>query len=355
MQLQTTSGSANQKWSLVLARDAKADGRFVYAVKSTGVFCRPSCPSRRPRRENVEFFDSPAQAQQAGYRACRRCTPLERDRQTQKVEAACRYIDENLDITLSLTAISRHVAISPFHFQRLFKRILGISPREYQQARRAGKFRQALLGEGSVTDAIYEAGYSSSSRAYENVPAQLGMTPSAFRRGGEGVEIRCTVMATELGKLLVATTQRGVCAVRFGENEAALLRELKHDFEAAEIQRDDQGLEPVANQIKQLLNGSKTPLNIPLDLRGTAFQQMVWKELRRIPSGETRSYTEVAKIIGRPRAVRAVANACARNPVALVVPCHRVVQKNGSVAGYRWGVKRKKSLLEKEAASERSC
>jgi AraC family transcriptional regulator of adaptative response/methylated-DNA-[protein]-cysteine methyltransferase len=348
MQLQTTSGSTNQKWSLVLARDAKADGRFVYAVKSTGVFCRPSCPSRKPRRENVEFFDSPAQAQQAGYRACRRCTPLERDRQTQKVEAACRYIDENLDITLSLTAISRHVAISPFHFQRLFKRILGISPREYQQARRAGKFRQALLGEGSVTEAIYEAGYSSSSRAYENIPAQLGMTPSAFRRGGEGVEIRCTVMATELGKLLVATTPRGVCAVRFGESEAALLRELKHDFEAAEIQRDDQGLEPVANQIKQLLNGSRAPLNIPLDLRGTAFQQIVWKELRRIPAGQTRSYTEVAKTIGRPRAVRAVANACASNPVALVVPCHRVVQKNGSLAGYRWGVKRKKTLLEKE-------
>src|SRR6266404_8357354 len=250
MQLHAMPADVNQKWSLVLAREAKADGRFVYAVKSTGVFCRPSCPSRKPRRENVEFFDSPAQAQQAGYRACRRCTPLERNPQTQKVEAACRYIAENLDVTLSLTAISRHVAISPFHFQRLFKRILGISPREYQQARRAGKFRQALLGEGSVTDAIYEAGYSSSSRAYENIPAQLGMTPSAFRRGGEGVEIRCTVIATELGKLLVATTPRGVCAVRFGESEAALLLELKRDFEAAEIHRDDQGLEPVANQIK---------------------------------------------------------------------------------------------------------
>ena len=351
MQLQTTSGSANQKWSTVLARDAKADGRFVYAVKSTGVFCRPSCPSRKPRRENVEFFNSPAQAQQAGYRACRRCTPLERDRQTQKVEAACRYIDQNLDITLSLTAISRHVAISPFHFQRLFKRILGISPREYQQARRAGKFRQALLGEGSVTDAIYEAGYSSSSRAYESIPAQLGMTPSAFRRGGKGIEIRCTVVTTELGKLLVATTDRGVCAVRFGESESALLRELKHDFEAAEIHRDDEGMAQVANQIKQLLSGSKAPLNIPLDLQGTAFQQMVWKELRRIPAGETRSYTEVAKTIGRPKAVRAVANACASNPVALVVPCHRVVQKNGSLAGYRWGVKRKAALLESERKS----
>jgi AraC family transcriptional regulator of adaptative response/methylated-DNA-[protein]-cysteine methyltransferase len=351
MQLQTTSGSANQKWSTVLARDARADARFVYAVKSTGVFCRPSCPSRNPRRENVVFFDSPAQAQQAGYRACRRCTPLERDRQTQKVEAACRYIDQNLDITLSLTAISRHVAISPFHFQRLFKRILGISPREYQQARRAGKFRQALLGEGSVTDAIYEAGYSSSSRAYGSIPAQLGMTPSAFRRGGKGIEIRCTVVTTELGKLLVATTDRGVCAVRFGESESALLRELKHDFEAAEIHRDDQGLAQVASQIKQLLSGSKAPLNVPLDLQGTAFQQMVWKELRRIPAGETRSYTEVAKTIGRPKAVRAVANACASNPVALVVPCHRVVQKNGSLAGYRWGVKRKAALLESERKS----
>jgi AraC family transcriptional regulator of adaptative response/methylated-DNA-[protein]-cysteine methyltransferase len=353
MQLQMTTSNANQKWSMVLARDTKADGRFVYAVKSTGIFCRPTCPSRRPRRENVEFFNSPAQAQQAGYRACRRCTPLERNPQSQKVEAACRYIDENLDVTLSLTAISRHVAISPFHFQRMFKRMLGISPREYQQARRAGKFRQALLSDGSVTEAIYEAGFSSSSRAYESVPAQLGMTPSEFKRGGDGIEIRCTVISTELGKLLVATTPRGVCAVRFGESEAALLRELKKDFNAAEIRRDDVGLESVATQIKQLLSGSAAPLNIPLDLRGTAFQQMVWKELRRIPQGQTRSYTDVAKAIGKPKAVRAVANACGSNPVAIVVPCHRVVQKNGSLAGYRWGVKRKAALLEKEAVSNK--
>ena len=350
-QLQMTSGNANQKWSMVLARNAKADDRFVYAVKSTGVFCRPSCPSRRPKRENVEFFDLPNQAQKAGYRPCRRCTPLERNPQAQKVEAACRYIDENLDITLSLTAISRHVAISPFHFQRMFKRILGISPREYQQARRAGKFRQALLSDGSVTEAIYEAGFSSSSRAYESIPAQLGMTPSAYKRGGEGIEIRCTVVSTELGKLLVATTARGVCSVRFGESEAAMLRELKQDFRSATIHRDDTGLKSVADQIKQLLSGSTTSLNIPLDLRGTAFQQMVWKELRRIPAGQTRSYTDVAKTIGKPRAVRAVANACGSNPVALVVPCHRVVQKNGSLAGYRWGVKRKAALLEKERNS----
>src|SRR5215475_5445890 len=350
MQLQT-AGSASQKWSLVMARDARADGRFVFAVKTTGVFCRPSCPSRRPRRENVQFFDSPIQAQQAGYRACLRCSPVGKNPQMQKIEAACRYIDENLDVTLTLTAISRHVAASPFHFQRLFKRMLGISPRQYQQGRRAGKFRQALLSQGRVTEAIYEAGYSSSSRAYESIPAQLGMTPSAFRKGGEGVEIHYTVISTELGKLLVATTARGVCAVRFGESDAALLRELKHDFAAAEIKRDDTGLKPVASQIKDLLKGSSAPLNIPLDLRGTAFQQMVWKELQRIPSGQTRSYTELAKTIGRPKAVRAVANACGSNPVAVVVPCHRVVQKNGSLAGYRWGVKRKAALLEKEAAS----
>lgn len=350
MQLQTVTGNANRKWSLVLARDARADGRFVYAVKTTGVFCRPSCPSRRPRQGNVEFFDSPAQAQQAGYRACRRCLPLEANPQAQKIEAACRFIDRNLDVTLTLTAISRHVDISPFHFQRLFKRLLGISPRQYQQAKRAGKFRQALLSEGRVTDAIYEAGYSSSSRAYENVPARLGMTPSAFRRKGEGETIRYTVAATELGKLLIATTERGVCAVRFGASDAALLRELKNDFAAAAIHREDEGLKPLVAQVTQLLSGVSAPANIPVDIRGTAFQQMVWQELCRIPAGETRSYAQVAQSIGRPKAVRAVANACASNPVALVVPCHRVVQKNGSLAGYRWGVKRKAALLEKEAA-----
>jgi len=350
MQLQMTS-NANQRWSLVLQRDTRADGRFVYAVKSTGVFCRPSCPSRRPRRENVEFFDSPAQAQQAGYRACRRCEPLERNPQARKIEAACRYMDENLDVTLSLSAVSRHVEVSPFHFQRLFKRMLGISPRQYQQARRAGKFRQALLSQERVTDAIYEAGYSSSSRAYESIPAQLGMTPSAFRRKGEGEEIRYTVLATELGRLLIATTARGICSVRFGEGEAALLRELKHDFAAAEIRRDDHGLEPVAAQVRQWLQGPAAPLGVPLDIQGTAFQQMVWEALRRIPSGQTRSYAEVAQSIGRPRAVRAVANACASNPVALLVPCHRVVQKNGSMAGYRWGVKRKEELLRKERSA----
>ena len=351
--MQILGNSNQEKWSQVLSRDLTADGQFVYAVRSTGVFCRPSCPSRRPRLEMVEFFDSPEQARQAGYRACRRCTPGERSQQVQKVDAACRFIDANLDTTLSLDAISRHVGMSPFYFQRTFKKITGISPRQYQQARRANKFKTALHGDTRITDAIYDAGYGSSSRAYENVPAQLGMTPSAFRQNGAGTEIRYTILATTLGSLLVASTPRGLCAVRFGESEATLERELRQEFRAAAIERDDRALRPVAGQVEQLLQNGVNAAQIPLDIQGTAFQQLVWKALRRIPCGKTRSYSDIAKAIGRPKAVRAVASACASNPVAVVVPCHRVVGKSGSLAGYRWGVKRKAALLENERATER--
>jgi AraC family transcriptional regulator of adaptative response/methylated-DNA-[protein]-cysteine methyltransferase len=301
----------------------------------------------------VEFFDSPAQAQQAGYRACRRCTPAERNLQIQRVEAACRYIDANLETTLSLAAIARHIKMSPFYFQRLFKRILGISPREYQQARRAGKFKSALSSDLRITDAIYEAGYSSSSRAYENLPAQLGMTPTEFRNQGEGTEIRYAILPTELGKLLLATTARGLCAARFGESDAALAAELRREFRAAEIHRDERGLLTLGARIQEMLRGTANSAEIPLDIQGTAFQQMVWSALRRIPRGETRSYGQIASIIGKPKAVRAVANACASNPVAVVVPCHRVVEKGGKLAGYRWGVKRKAALLERESGRAR--
>ncbi len=346
-----TISNPDQLWTLVLSRDLNADGQFVYAVRSTGIFCRPSCPSRRPRRELVEFFNSPAQARDAGYRPCRRCAPTERNPQMRKVEAACRYIDENLDASLSLAAVARHVGASPFYFQRMFKRILGISPRQYQQAQRAGKFKKALESEGRITDAIYEAGYGSSSRAYESVSAQLGMTPSAFRRNGQGATIRYFILSTDLGKLLVATTARGLCSVRFGESDAALARDLRREFAAAVIERDDRSLQPLGNEIRQLLRGTLDPSRIPLDIRGTAFQQLVWNALRRIPRGQTRSYSEIAKAIGKPRAGRAVAGACARNPVALVVPCHRVVEKSGKLAGYRWGAKRKAALLQGEQAS----
>ena len=343
--------SSNQKWTMVLARDMKADGRFVYAVKSTGIFCRPSCPSRRPRRNQVEFFDSPSDAQRAGYRACRRCTPAERNAQIAKVEAACRYIDENLDNTLRLVEIARHAGMSPFHFQRLFKRILGISPRQYQQSKRSEKFKKALHTQPRITDAIYEAGYSSSSRAYESGTARLGMTPSAFRRKGEGVQIGFTVVDTPLGKLLIAATPRGLCSVRFGGSETGLARELRQEFQAATVRRDDQALQPLAAHVKDLLGKGAGTREVPLDIRGTAFQLMVWNTLRQIPRGETRSYSEIARQIGKPKSVRAVANACGANPVAVVVPCHRVVQKNGSLAGYRWGVERKAALLTSERRS----
>jgi AraC family transcriptional regulator of adaptative response/methylated-DNA-[protein]-cysteine methyltransferase len=340
--------SSTQKWTMVLARDLAADGRFVYAVKSTGIFCRPSCPSRRPRRDQVEFFKSPAEAQQAGYRPCRRCKPQQGNAQTEKVNAACRYIEANLDNTLHLNELARQVALSPFHFQRLFKRTLGISPREYQQARRAERFRNGLRSAARVTDAIYDAGYSSTSRAYETSATRLGMTPSAFRRGGEGTEIGFTVTDTDLGKLLIAATAKGICSVRFGESEAELLRDLQSEFTAATLKRSDQKLQQLSSDVCGLLSGAFISRDIPLDIRGTAFQQQVWNALRSIPPGETRSYATIAQDIGKPKAVRAVANACAANPVAIVVPCHRVVQKNGSLAGYRWGVERKAALLKNE-------
>jgi AraC family transcriptional regulator, regulatory protein of adaptative response / methylated-DNA-[protein]-cysteine methyltransferase len=349
-----TLNNVNQKWMMVMARDAKADDVFVYAVKSTGVFCRPSCPSRRPRREVVEFFDSPTQARDAGYRDCRRCKPGTRSEQLAKVEDACRFIERNLDTPLSLGAVARHAGSSAFHFQRTFKSVLGVSPRQYQQARRAEKFKSALHNTPRITDAIYEAGYGSSSRAYEGIPAQMGMTPSAFRRNGEGTEIRYTILTMELGKLLVATTARGLCSVRFGENETALVRDLRHEFRAAGIRRDDEALRPLLAQIEDLRRGARHSPQIPLDIRGTAFQQLVWNALRQIPRGKTRSYSAVAKAIGKPKAVRAVANACAANPVAVVIPCHRVVEQGGGLGGYRWGVKRKAALLEDEKSQART-
>lgn len=345
------NGNNDQRWALVLSRNLKADGDFVYAVRSTGIFCRPSCPSRRPRREQVEFFDSPIAAQQAGYRACRRCLPLARNEQMAKIEASCRYIEQNLETTLKLEEIAASAGLSPFHFQRLFKRTLGISPRQYQQARRTGKFKQELQKKSRITDAIYEAGYGSSSRAYENGSERLGMTPTAFRRGGEGVKIRYTIMPSELGRLLIATTPRGVCSVQFGNDDRDLEKELRDEFSAAQIRREDEVLRPLSEKVTKLFAEPIPAGSIPLDIQGTAFQQRVWDALREIPRGQTRSYSEIAKQIGKPKAVRAVAHACASNPVAIVVPCHRVVAKSGGLAGYRWGVERKQALLRAEQTS----
>lgn len=347
--MQIIMNQADQRWELVLARSGSADGKFVYAVKSTGIFCRPTCPSRRPRREMVEFFGSPDEAQRAGYRPCRRCEPVGQRKQLRKIEEACRFIDANLETTLNLEKIAAHAGLSPFHFQRLFKTVLGISPRQYQQARRAGKLRESLLQSARITDAIYDAGYGSSSRVYEGRSSQLGMTPSDFRRKGKGMMISYTVTDTDLGKMLIAATERGVCSVQFGDSAAALLGNLKSEYSAAELNEDRNGLTDLRRKVSELLQGATLEREIPLDIQGTAFQKLVWDALQRIPRGETRTYEQVAQAIGKPKAIRAVARACASNRAALVIPCHRVIQKTGGLAGYRWGTQRKRALLENEA------
>jgi AraC family transcriptional regulator, regulatory protein of adaptative response / methylated-DNA-[protein]-cysteine methyltransferase len=335
------------KWQQVLARDARQDGRFVFAVRTTGVFCRPSCPSRRPRRDSVEFFAGPREAERAGYRACLRCKPTQVSEQAQYVLRARQLLD-NAEGVVTLAQLSKRVGLSPFHLQRLFKRATGLSPREYHSARRMQNVKTGLRKGDDVTTALYDAGFSSPSRLYESSNQQLGMTPGTYRRGGAGATITFAIAPTPLGRMLVAATERGLCAVRFGESVAELERDLREEFHAAELHRDDAEMGRYVEPLLANLRGEKTTINLPLDVRATAFQRKVWETLREIPRGETRSYSEIARKIGDPNAVRAVARACASNPVALAVPCHRVVRSDGDLAGYRWGVNRKKKLLEAE-------
>ncbi len=333
-----------------MARDARQDGRFVFAVRTTGIYCRPSCPSRRPRRDSVEFFTNPNEAERAGYRACLRCKPTEISSQAQYVTRARQLLD-NAEGIMTLAQLSKRVGLSPFHLQRLFKRATGLSPREYQAARRMAQLKTNLRQGDDVTTALYDAGFGSSSRLYEKAPEQLGMTPGEYRRGGAGATITFAIAPTPLGRLLVAATERGLCAVRFGENAAELERNLRHEFHAATLHRDDTAMQKYVEPLLAAVRGENTIIHLPLDVRATAFQMKVWETLRKIPSGETRSYSEVAREIGTPNAVRAVARACASNPVALAVPCHRVIRSDGDLAGYRWGIERKKKLLEREQAT----
>ena len=335
------------KWQQVMARDARQDGHFVFAVRTTGVYCRPSCPSRRPRPESVEFFSNPNDAERAGYRACLRCKPTEISSQTQYVTRARQLLD-NAEGVLTLSALSKRVGLSPFHLQRLFKRATGLSPREYQSARRMQHVKAGLRRGDDVTTALYDAGFGSPSRLYERAPQQMGMTPGEYRRGGAGVRITFAIAPTELGRLLVAATERGLCTVRFGDNATELERDLRQEFHAASLHRDDAAMKPYLDPLLAAVRGENTTIDLPLDVRATAFQTKVWEKLRQIPRGETRSYSEIAREIGEPRAVRAVARACATNPVALAVPCHRVVRSDGELAGYRWGVERKQKLLDSE-------
>ena len=338
------------KWQQVVARDARQDGRFVFAVRTTGIYCRPSCPSRRPRRDSVEFFEGPNEAERAGYRACLRCKPTQISAQAQYVTHARQLLD-NTEGVVTLRELSRRVGVSPFHLQRLFKRATGLSPREYQSARRMQHVKTGLRKGEDVTTALYDAGFGSPSRLYEKAPQQLGMTPGEYRRGGAGANITFAIAPTPLGRLLIAATERGLCAVRFGDNAADLERDLRKEFHAAELHRDDTAMRRYVESLLAVVRGEKTTIDLPLDVRATAFQMKVWNKLRQIPRGETRSYGEVAREIGEPGAVRAVARACASNPIALAVPCHRVVRSDGGLAGYRWGMERKKKLLERERAS----
>ena len=343
------------RWRAVGARDRSWDGRFVFAVRTTGVYCRPSCPARRPLRRNVSFFTGPDPAEAAGFRACRRCRPRETgaaDTRAAMVAAACRLLAEDRDQPWRLGALAKEVGVSPRHLLRTFKDALGVTPRQYADARRMAAFKGRLRGGDSVTGAMYDVGFGSSSRLYEDVQGRLGMTPATYRRGGRGMSIGYTVTESPLGRLLVAATERGVAAVSLGDSEAALEAGLRKEYAQAEIHRDDAGLQRWVSLVLDELAGAKPRPDLPLDVQATAFQHRVWQELRAIPRGQTRSYAEVARRIGRPNAARAVARACASNRVALLVPCHRVVATGGGVGGYRWGAQRKRALLESEQGKQ---
>ena len=338
------------RWDAVLAHDRAADGRFVYAVRSTGVYCRPGCPSRRPRRDRVSFFDTPASARDAGFRACRRCHPdvsAPADPWVEKIRRACVYLG-NVDGHPSLATLAARLGGSPYHLQRNFKRLVGVTPREYADACRLKTVKRELRRGSGVTGAMLDAGYGSSSRFYERAVPKLGMAPSVYRRGGEGMCIRYTVVDSPLGKLLVAATTRGVCAVAMGASDAELAESLSREYPAATLAADSGGLARWTTRIVAHLEGRAPRLDLPLDVQATAFQWQVWKTLAAIPYGETRTYGEIAGAIGHPRAVRAVARACASNPVAIVIPCHRVLPASGGTGGYRWGPPRKKALLTRE-------
>jgi AraC family transcriptional regulator of adaptative response/methylated-DNA-[protein]-cysteine methyltransferase len=339
------------RWTALRTRDRAADGAFVYSVKTTGVYCRPSCAARPARPENVAFHATPADAERAGFRACKRCKPNEAplaERQAAQVAALCRLI-EAADHVPTLDELASRAGMSAFHTHRLFKSVTGVTPRAYAAAHRARKVRGELAKRATVTEAIYGAGYGSSARFYEASNAVLGMTPSAFRAGGSGAEIRFAIGQSTLGAILVAATARGVCAILLGDDPEVLVHDLERRFPRAQLLGADAGFEQLIAQVVGLVEQPELGTALPLDIRGTAFQQRVWKALRRIPVGRTASYQDIARRIRAPRSVRAVAQAIAANPLAVAIPCHRVIRTDGDLSGYRWGVERKRALLDREA------
>jgi AraC family transcriptional regulator of adaptative response/methylated-DNA-[protein]-cysteine methyltransferase len=343
----------DQCWNAVVARDSGHDGEFVFAVATTGVYCRPSCPARRPRRENVTFYSRPEQAEKAGFRACLRCRPrsFSGNPQSDSAKEICRYIEQHLDEPITLERLGKAFRQSPFHLQRRFKAALGITPRAYADSCRLRLLKRNLQAGDNVTRAMYDAGYGSSSRLYEKTASQLGMTPDKYRRGAIAASIRYACADSPLGRMLIAATDRGVCAIQFARSDSELIEGLKREFPFAVRKLDNGGLQAWVAALLSKMIGRELNAALPLDIRATAFQRRVWTYLQSIPFGATRSYGQVAKAIGQPSASRAVARACATNPVAVAIPCHRVVREDGSISGYRWGVERKKALLEMEQAA----
>jgi len=344
---------ANRYWQATLDRDSQADGSFVFAVTSTQIYCRPSCPARRPRRINTVFFRTPQDAEQQGFRACRRCRPNRLDPAVTLVRQAAAMLAASHDDPFRLSALASKLHSSPAQLRRAFHRVTGLAPKEFEQAFRLRKLKELLRSGSSITDALYACGYGSSSRLYEKTNSHLGMTPASYRKGGEGMKIGYTIGNTTLGKVLVASTDRGVSAVYLGENEKELVNALREEYPKAELLRAEHGHDEWLNEILRRVEGTAPNMELPLDVQATAFQRRVWNELQKIPRGATRTYTQVARALGRPRSVRAVARACATNPVSIVVPCHRVIRTDGTLAGYRWGLQRKQKLLEREAERAR--
>lgn len=339
-------------WQAVKTNDARFDGAFYLCVKTTGIYCKPSCRARLPKRENVDFYDSLAAAESHGFRACLRCRPKHAagvDPQVAKVLKVCELIEG--DETFSLDEIADQMGLSPFHLQKSFKAIIGVSPKKYSEAKRMEKFKSELRGGSDVVTAMYDAGYGSSSRLYEKASENLGMTPAVYKKGGKGMNINYIITDCELGKLLVARTTSGICSVTFGDASGSLAADLEAEFPNAEISKDDRDLKAATDAILKYLSGKSKRLILPLDLKATAFQMQVWDFLRKIPYGETRSYGEVAEQLGDRKKVRAVAQACAKNRVAVVIPCHRVIAGTGALSGYRWGIERKAKLLKVEGAA----
>jgi AraC family transcriptional regulator of adaptative response/methylated-DNA-[protein]-cysteine methyltransferase len=341
----------HDRWAAVTRRDASADGSFFYSVKTTGVYCRPSCAARLARRENVRFHTSCADAEAAGFRPCRRCRPNEAplaERQAQAVAAACRLIEQASEPPAA-DALASAIGMSRFHFQRVFKATTGLTPKAYAAAHRATRVREELTKRETVTEALYEAGFNSSGRFYATSTQVLGMTPAGFRAGGPGVSIRFAVGECSLGAILVAVSDKGVCAILLGGDPDALARDLQDRFPHATLVGGDAGFEQWVARVVGFVEAPRLGLDLPLDVRGTAFQQRVWRALCEIPVGSTASYAEIATRLGMPTASRAVAQACAANPLAVAIPCHRVVRTDGQLSGYRWGVERKRALLAREA------